>query len=223
MAKSLGLLIVVVLLIPVLLLAACQSYIQIPYNPQVYVTVPVNMIGGESSTWTVTWNSFGTPPYTIIMKMGGGTTQNIPAGTAATSPFSRSFEMIGPSLADDVTYTYTVLVSDACGKWASTSGDYSVGPICVLPPNIDSVSYKAPKLVVDVSDEDGVPLTASVSEPPGLNAEFTFSAAGTYHLGFEQFNTVKRTYFSDMNSNEYYWADISNDYPDVPNSIKVVN
>jgi len=43
-----------------------------------------------------------------------------------------------------------------------------------------------------------------------FNFEMQFSAAGTYHLGFLEFQTVKRTYYSDGASNEYYWNTISN-------------
>jgi len=45
-----------------------------------------------------------------------------------------------------------------------------------------------------------------------FNFEVTFAHAGTVVLGFEEFNQVKRTYFSDGSSTEYYWSDISNDH-----------
>jgi hypothetical protein len=55
-----------------------------------------------------------------------------------------------------------------------------------------------------------------------FNFGLSFDHAGTYTLGFEEFHDVKRTYYSDGSSNEYNWGDISNDYPDVPNSIEVM-
>jgi len=54
-----------------------------------------------------------------------------------------------------------------------------------------------------------------------FNFGLSFDQAGTYTLGFEEFHDVKRTYYSDSTSTEYYWDDISNDYPGVPNSIEV--
>jgi len=43
-----------------------------------------------------------------------------------------------------------------------------------------------------------------------FNFEMNFSAAGTYTLGILEFQTVKRTYYSDGESNEYYWNNITN-------------
>jgi hypothetical protein len=43
-----------------------------------------------------------------------------------------------------------------------------------------------------------------------FNFEMNFTAAGTYTLGFLEFQTVKRTYYSDSMSNEYYWNNIAN-------------
>jgi hypothetical protein len=54
-----------------------------------------------------------------------------------------------------------------------------------------------------------------------FNFGLQFDHAGTYTLGFEEFHDVKRTYYSDGASNEYFWDDISNSYPGMPNSIEV--
>jgi hypothetical protein len=43
-----------------------------------------------------------------------------------------------------------------------------------------------------------------------FNFEMQFSAPGTYHLGFLEFQDVKRTYYSDDMLNEYYWNNIAN-------------
>lgn len=61
----------------------------------------------------------------------------------------------------------------------------------------------------------------SSSEGALFNFAATFAKAGTVVLGFEQFHDVKRTYFSDLNSAEYYWGDISNSHTGVANSITV--
>jgi len=54
-----------------------------------------------------------------------------------------------------------------------------------------------------------------------LNCELSFAQPGKYVLGFEQHHDVKRTYYSDGASTEYYWGDISNEYEGVPNTITV--
>jgi len=57
-----------------------------------------------------------------------------------------------------------------------------------------------------------------------LNLELSFSEPGTYTLGFEEFNEVNRTFYSDYDDtedNSNFWADISNDYSGIPNSITV--
>jgi hypothetical protein len=43
-----------------------------------------------------------------------------------------------------------------------------------------------------------------------FNFEMNFTAAGTYTLGFLEFQTVSRTYYSDDMSNEYNWDNIGN-------------
>ena len=366
-------------------------------GPTVTVTVPADMFGAQDATWTVTWTN-SQAPYEVTMNMGGGTTANVPA-TTATSPFTQTFTMVNASQTDDATYTYTVIVTDGNGNAGEATATYTVGPLQNQDPVIDSVTYTAPDLTVNVSDPDaGDTLTVTVTEPTGLavdaaskdaaqvtgSATFTwsatdliaggtgdttitvddgnggtatasetitiapisipagalaavpattaattadtvtivviagdfsnnfqymngagvtvedggayvdgtlnvgapggeqkdvdgawagmssapnsfllpddfmiqenaidgglvridfnvtpigganvtgggalfnfgmdFTAAGTYTLGFEEFRDVKRTYFSDTDSTEYYWDDISNNYTDVPNSITV--
>ena len=64
-------------------------------GPVPVVTVPAGMNGAADANWTVTWVG-GTAPYTIAMAMGGGTTADVPAGTAAVSPFAQTFTMVNP-------------------------------------------------------------------------------------------------------------------------------
>lgn len=54
-----------------------------------------------------------------------------------------------------------------------------------------------------------------------MNCQLAFAAAGDYALRFEAFRDVKRTFYSDSSSEEYYWSDISNELPGVPNTISV--
>jgi hypothetical protein len=81
---------------------------------------------------------------------------------------------------------------DASGSWAM---DFNVTPIQSTP--------------------------ASAAEGALFNFEVTFARAGSVRLGFEEFNQVKRTYFSDGSSTEYYWSDISNDHAGIANTIAV--
>ena len=53
-----------------------------------------------------------------------------------------------------------------------------------------------------------------------FNFGMSFDAAGTYELGILEFQDVKRTYYSDSNTTEYYWTDITNDLA-IPTTITV--
>jgi hypothetical protein len=46
-----------------------------------------------------------------------------------------------------------------------------------------------------------------------------FGKAGTYQLGFQQFDVVNRTYYQDSANTEYFWSDIDNE--GVPNTVVV--
>ncbi|MBN2082180.1 hypothetical protein JW859_08220 [bacterium] len=145
-------------------------------GPQVTVTVPTGMFGAQDATWTVTWTD-STAPYAITMNMGGGTTANVPA-TTATSPFTQVFTMVNASQTDDATYTYTVTVTDGNGNAGTATATYTVGPLQNQDPTIDSVTYTAPTLTVNVSDPDaGDTLTVTVTEPTGLAADTTSRVA----------------------------------------------
>jgi hypothetical protein len=52
-----------------------------------------------------------------------------------------------------------------------------------------------------------------------FNFVFEFGSAGTYNLGFQEFETVNRTYYQDAANNEYFWGDITNS--SVPNTVTV--
>jgi len=51
--------------------------------------------------------------------------------------------------------------------------------------------------------------------------EASFGTAGDVRLGFQEFEHVNRTCYSDGDSAEHNWADVGNDYPGLPNSITV--
>ncbi|MBN2081917.1 PKD domain-containing protein [bacterium] len=51
---------------------------------------------------------------------------------------------------------------------------------------------------------------------------FQLHVTSNVTLGFQEFETVKRTYYSDGDATEYNWGNITNNYSDVPNSITVI-
>ena len=146
-----------------------------PGGPIVSVTVPTGMFGGRTAEWTVSWYG-GTAPYVISMNMGGGTTENVAAGTTAVSPFTQEFTMVNPSTADSVTYSYTVVITDSQGLSGTATATYTVGPTPNELPVIESAVYtKATKtLLVTVSDpDDAEDLIVDVTVPPGFNVDAT--------------------------------------------------
>jgi len=120
---------------------------------------------------TVTWSG-GTPPYTVACDMGGGTTENIPAGTPATSPFTHQFTLI------EGTYTYTVTVTDAIGVTGTASHTYTVAGPGLPNANIDNVSFADGVLTVEVSSYySNTYLDVSVTVPAGLAVDRGWKAA----------------------------------------------
>ena len=116
---------------------------------------------------TATWTG-GTAPYTIGINMGGGTTANVPAGTAATSPYTHTF-----TLGDAGTYTYTVSVVDASANSATATLAYIVEAVGEGgAPSIVSTSLDGTEYFVYVSDPDGdTPLTVTVTDVAGLSVD----------------------------------------------------
>jgi hypothetical protein len=151
-------------------------------GPIVTVTVPADMNGAEVHNWVVSWIG-GTAPYTIEMAMGGGTTANVPAGTAAVSPFTQAFTMVNPSVVDDVNYNYTVTVTDAQGLSGTATAQYTVLHMLNQAPVIESAVFDAAtdRLTVSVSDpDDGETLDVTVTVPAGLGVDDdTKTAAAT--------------------------------------------
>lgn len=148
-------------------------------GPVLTVTVPADMNGGEVATWTVTWVG-GTAGYTISLNMGGGTTVDVPAGTAATSPFTQDFTMVNPSTVDPATYTYVIVVTDSLGQSGTATAQYTVGPMLNQAPVIDTAVFDpiTDVLTVTVSDPDtGETLDVTVTEPAGLTADATTKTA----------------------------------------------
>ncbi|MBN2081195.1 hypothetical protein JW859_03195 [bacterium] len=165
---------IVLIILIGLLLAGCRTA-NTPDEPQIFMTIPQNMAGGVDATWTVTWDAFGTPPYTIAMTMGGGTTADVAGGTAATSPFSQTFTMVNASTTAAATYTYTVTITDAAAATLTATDTYTVGATTVTnnDPSIDNAVFANGVLTVTVSDPDNDTLTVTITEPTGLSADAT--------------------------------------------------
>jgi len=167
-----------------LLQASCDtrhvSASQLPNRgPLVTVTVPASMNAGADAIWTVTWTQ-GTAPFTIAMDMGGGTTENVPAGTPAQSPYTFEFIMLSPSTTDPATNTFTVTVTDAVGLLGTATGSYTVGSPPPSTPVIESAVYTEETriLLVTVSDWiDDSTLVVDVTVPQGLLVDGTTKVA----------------------------------------------
>jgi hypothetical protein len=140
-----------------------------------FAPAQADRLGGVTGTVTVAWAS-GTGPYTISMDFGGGATPNVPAGTPATSPYTANVTYVNGTDAD-VTYNYSVVVTDSVPQSGSNSGTFVVGPTGNTPPTIDNVAYAGGVLTVDVSDADGDDVTVTVTEPAGLMADATSKVA----------------------------------------------
>ena len=110
-----------------------DSYTRVTDFLVVTALVPAAMQGGQPATWTVTWVN-GNAPFTIEMNLVGGATSDVPAGTAAVSPFTQEFTMVNPSATDSATYVYTVRVTNSFGLFGEATGTYTVGPALDATP-----------------------------------------------------------------------------------------
>jgi hypothetical protein len=54
-----------------------------------------------------------------------------------------------------------------------------------------------------------------------FNFQIKCTEPGTYTLGFQEFQDLPRTYYSDSTSAKHSWLDISNDFETMPNSFVV--
>ena len=80
--------------------------------------------------------------------------------------------MVNPSLTDDATYTYTVVVTDALGQSGTATGSYTVGPTPNQLPVIDDASFAAGVITVTVSDPDaGDTVSVTVDAPAGMTVD----------------------------------------------------
>jgi hypothetical protein len=101
---------------------------------------------------------------------------------------------------------------DTDGYWAlmmppPANGNFLDGGdgICPGPPVDIGGGFQ--RYVINITPLGGPAAPASIGDGAVLyNLQLTFSAAGTYHLGFQLFEGVDRTYYSDQTSTTYYWS-----------------
>lgn len=109
---------------------------------------------------------------------------------------------------------------DPDGIWASVNPDDFLLPTDYM---LSFKSYDSANgswaMDFNVTPIGGNPASGANGEL--FNFEVVFAQAGTVRLGFRQFEDVKRTYYSDSSSVEYYWSNIGNDHPGVANTVVV--
>ncbi|MBN2081194.1 hypothetical protein JW859_03190 [bacterium] len=189
----------------------------------------------ESTTATVLPPAFSIPT---------GALAAVPADTRITTADTVTVVVISGFLSTDQPFTYMNGVGVTIEEGASyVDGTLNVGAPGGSMKQVDGIwadmaSYPQSFLLPDdfmiqelPSNDAGriridfnvTPIGGSQVTSGGVlfNFQLQFDHAGTYTLGFEEFNLVKRTYYSDTENNEYYWNNISNNYSGVPNSITV--
>jgi hypothetical protein len=109
---------------------------------------------------------------------------------------------------------------DPDGIWAvmNPSGGFLLAPDNFITSTADQPAAGSERWDFNVTPLGGSNLTTASGAL--FNAQFEFSTAGTKTFGFQQFETVKRTYYSD-DATEYFWGDITNNVGGVPNSVTV--
>lgn len=145
------------------------------YGPGLNASFAADFAWCEGMTATLTVSDYrldDSGSCTISADMGGGTTENVPAGTPATSPFERLFTLGEPGA-----YVYTVIATDAQGQVSSTSGTYWIDdeyrPLKLI------AWYNRPTRVlsIEVGQYDGVDTVVEIEDLP----EWVQSPDGAVH------------------------------------------
>lgn len=109
---------------------------------------------------------------------------------------------------------------DADGFWTNMAPS---GGFLLAPDNFYEPVSGGPGLTAysfNVTPIGGADTTTSSG--PLFNFEASFSAAGTYTLGFlQESGGIKRTYYSEGSGTEYFWGDISNNHAGIPSTVTV--
>jgi len=205
----------------------------------------MDIIGGGSGTTDITADDgIATDTDSATITIGGinipaGALAAVPAMTSATTADVVTVVVISGAFSNPFQYMNGAGVTVNTGA-AFEDGTLNVGvpgggqldPDGVWP-SVNPDSFLLPNdFMIQENDIGGgmvridfnvTPIGGAETSNGGalFNFGLNFGSAGTYDLGFQEFQDVKRTYYSDGSSTEYNWDDISNNYPDVPNSINV--
>ncbi|MBN2080962.1 PKD domain-containing protein [bacterium] len=152
-----------------------------------------------------------------------------------------TIEFITGSLPPDRPFHYL----NGIGLLTSAGAEYvgntlNVGRIGGDPTELDGIWIAQDPLPVAFFTSEGL-ISPHLTEVPGLvrfdlavvpiggqqtfqdgvicNLQLAFTQPGEYRLSFQEREVVSRTYYSDSDSSEHFWYDISND--GVPNTITV--
>jgi len=205
-----------------------------------------NIIDGGSGSTDITADdgAGGTDTDSATITIGGisipdGALAAVPAMTAATTADVVTVVVISGAFSNPFQYMNGAGVTVNSGA-AFEDGTLNVGVPGGGQMDVDGVwtsvspdSFLLPNdFMIQENDIGGgmvridfnvTPIGGSETSNGGalFNFGLNFGSAGTYDLGFQEFQDVKRTYYSDGASTEYNWDDISNNYTGVPNSINV--
>jgi len=133
-----------------------------PSYPYVDFAADFNWCEGMTATLKVNEPGvFYDKPYSISADMGGGTTENLPEGTAMTVPFEHTFTLAKPG-----TYSYSVTLVDTKGRSFPTSRSYEIGD--EYRPLKLTAWYERPwgRLIIEVGQYDGANTLVMVEDLP---------------------------------------------------------
>jgi hypothetical protein len=186
--------------------------------------------GTDTDSATITIGGISIPDGALaaVPAMTSATTADIVTVVVISGAFSNPFQyMNGAGVTVNSGAAYedgTLNVGVPGGGQMDPDGVWTaVGPDSFLLPNDFMIQENDIGGGMVRIDFNVTPIGGSETSTGGalFNFGLNFGSAGTYDLGFQEFQDVKRTYFSDGASTEYNWDDISNNYTGVPNSINV--
>ncbi|MBN2081193.1 hypothetical protein JW859_03185 [bacterium] len=201
----------------------------------VEITVTDDYGGEDTFTYTITIDAISIPagalaavPSDTLIQTGDTVTVVVIAGDfPAAAPFMY-MNGAGITIEESASYVDDSLNVGAPGRerddidgiWAGMSSAPTgfLLPIGFMIEELPSNDSGRVRIDFNITPIGGGNLTTG-----GVlfNFALQFDHAGTYTLGFEEFNLVQRTYYNGADAQSQTWDDISNDYPDVPNTIEV--
>jgi hypothetical protein len=134
--------------------------------------------------------------------------------TGATGPFQflLNVGLVIPSDGAYVSETFNVgdiggATADADGVWADITSAFILGPDALIMPGANPEDSLGTDNRFDFNVSPLFGTDQASVEGALFNAQFTFSAAGTKTITFQEFNGVNRTYYSDFaNGTDTFWG-----------------